>query len=545
MLKFTALSGTISVTENLYLYETEKDMVIVDCGVGFPDMEMRGVDLVVPDFSYVIQNKNKLRGVVVSQGHEDHIGALPFLLKELDTEIWAAEFVSLLLADKFDEYGTTNGKVNVFDPVKGSFNVGEFVFYPFRVTHSIPDTCGFAIDTPEGRVFHVPEHKMDQDPVDGMPTDIPRIQGLANNKNVLFLASDCLGSNKPGYTKGEKHIETNLQKIVDNAKNTVYFTAISSNIGRFQQAINTAIKSGRKVCYVGRSVEKKCELANSLNYLKYPPDLVVDIKKSKKIPRNKLMYIVSGCYGQEGSSLYRLSLDDHKRLSINEGDTLIFSADPAPPYSKESEDFVIDNFIEFGVDVHYYDLDEELYVSGHGSQKDIIEMFDLTRPKYFIPIGGAIRFMHSYKNLAVTFGAGRDQIFELKPGDNVSFSGQKATRGKRINVKQVLVEGMRVGEVGNVILGDRRALSQAGIVVAIIRKNKGRVVGDAKIVSRGFVFGDTRGKLISDAETGLRPIITSNKSIKDLKDSITDYLQNYFNKNTGINPMVLPVVIEE
>lgn len=549
MLKFTALSGTVSVTENLYVYETEKDMVVLDCGVGFPDIEMRGVDLVVPDFSYVIENKNKLRGVVVSQGHEDHVGALPFLLRELDTEIWSTKFVSLLLEDKFTEYRTRGGKINVFNPESGSFNVGEFVFHPFRVTHSIPDTVGFAIDTPEGRVFHIPEHKMDQDPVDKMPTDILRIQKLADSQKNLFLASDCLGSNKPGYTPNEKQIEVNLQKIVNGVSQTVFFTAISSNIGRFQQIINTAIKAKRKVCFVGRSVEKKCEIAHSLGYLTYPDGAVVDLRKARKIPGCKMMYIISGCYGQEGSTLYRLSLREHRRLNIQKGDTLIFSADPAPPYSKESENFVIDKFIDMGVDVHYYDLDEGIYISGHGSQKDIVELFDLIKPKYFIPIGGAIRFMHAYKKLAISNGANQNQIFELKPGDNVLFSSTNATRGPRIGVKQVLVDGLGVGEVGKVILGDRRVLSQNGIAVCIIRfdRKNGKLKASPKIVSRGFVFGDKGGGVISEAELGVEvEIKKAGKLSKNIiRNRVTSYLEEFFFSKIDMKPMVLPIVLDD
>lgn len=546
-LKFIALSGTVSVTENLYVYEHEDQMMVVDCGVGFPDLEMRGVDLVIPDFSYIVKNKDKLKGIIVSQGHEDHIGALPFLLRELQTTIWAAPLVTAFLNDKFKDYGVHGAKINTFDPKNESFNVGVFNVHPFRVTHSVPDTVGFAIDTPEGRVFHVPEHKMQQEPVDNMPFDKERAKQLVSKK-TLFLASDCLGSNKPGYTIGEKHIEESIYNIAKDAKGAVFFTAISSNIGRFQQAINVATRTGRKAVYVGRSVQKKCEMAEELGYMKYPKDAVIPLGRAKKYPRNKLMYLVAGCYGQVGSSLYRISIKEHNRLYAESGDTMIFSADPAPPYTKESENFVIDNLIDMDVDVHYYDLDEDLYVSGHGSQEDILELFKLTNPDYFIPIGGTVRFMDAYKKLAKNFGAKENDIFELKPGDSVIFAGGKASRGKKIPVKEVLVDGLGIGDVGKVVLSDRKTLSQHGTAVVVIKINSksNKMVGRLEIVSRGFVFEKSNKKLLNQAVHELEKRIHKNGKLSKevVQKTALNFLQKFFFDETGRRPMIIPVVVE-
>lgn len=545
-LKFIALSGTVSVTENLYVYEYEDQMMVVDCGVGFPDLEMHGVDLVIPDFSYIIENKSKLKGIIVSQGHEDHIGALPFLLRDISAEIWAAPLVAEFVKDKFKEYDVASRKINTFNPDGGSFKVGIFEIHPFRVTHSVPDTVGFAIDTPQGRVFHVPEHKMDQNPVDRMPFDVDRAKFLAG-KGLLFLASDCLGANKPGFTKGERHIEENIFKIVTKAEKSVFFTAISSNIGRFQQAVNVAERSDRKVIFIGRSVQKKCEIAHGLGYLRYKNGTVISIRESYNYSPRKLMYVISGCYGQVGSSLYRLSLGEHEKIEIEKGDTLIFSADPAPPYSKESEDFVIDNFIDIGVDVHYYDLNEDLYVSGHGSQEDIMELFRIVNPRYFIPIGGAIRYMHSYKNLALKFGASEAQVFQLKPGENVIFDKGVAIRGKRVSAKEILVHGLGIGDVGKIVLSDRDILGKEGFVVAVLKFDmKGNLSGDPKIVSRGFVFEKVSKNLLYGAEKKLKASISALKKSDEgkMKRVATDMLEKFFFEQTGRRPMVLPVVVE-
>jgi len=542
-LRFIALSGTVSVTENLYVYETEKDLMVVDCGVGFPDLEMPGVDLVIPDFSYVVKNKHKLAGIIVSQAHEDHIGALPFLLREAKAPIWASPLVAEFLKDKFEEYSVKDFEIRSFDPRVGSFEVGGFRIHPFRVTHSVPDTVGFAIDTPQGRVFHVPEHKMDQNPVDEMKFDIERAKALS--QGVLFLASDCLGANRPGYTEGEAKIEEVIFNIAKDAKKAILLTAISSNIGRFQQAMNVAQKLDRRVVLVGRSVQKKAEIAHNLGILKYPESLVISYSQAERLAREKILYIVSGCYGQVGSSLYKIAVGEHEKVSIEEGDTVIFSADPAPPYSKESQDFVIDALIDKGADVHYYDLNEGLYVSGHGSQKDILDLVNIVKPRYFIPIGGAIRFMHSYKKLVVANGADPAAVFMLKPGENVFFEDGVARMGKKIPTREVLVHGLGVGDVGKIVLGERSILGSEGIAVAVIKIKRGRLIDNPRIITRGFVFEKIEKELIFTASRRLKKQILRLKGdTRLIEEKTVRYLQDFFFQKTGRRPMILPVVVE-
>jgi len=551
MLRFIALSGTISVTENLYVYEADGQMMVLDCGVGFPDLEMHGVDLVIPDFSYIVKNKEKLAGIVVSQGHEDHIGAIPFLLKEIETEIWAAPLVTGFLKDKLDEFGIKNYKINTFQPESAQFEVGPFRIQPFRVSHSVPDSCGFAIDTPEGRVFHVPEHKFDQKPADGRPFDLDRAKMLAGQKKVLFLASDCLGANKPGFTEGEAKIEDNMEGLMKNAPYAVFATAISSNIGRFQQMINIAHRLNRKVVLVGRSIQKKIEIAYDLGYIKIPHNIIITYHDSQRFKRNELFYIVSGCYGQVGSSLYRISLGEHDRVEVAEGDVLVFSADPAPPYSKESQDFVIDNLIDKGVDVHYYDLheglDEGIYVSGHGGQGDIVGLFKIVKPHYFIPIGGEIRYMKSYLDLAIDFGANPADIFRLKPGESVVFENGNAYLGERVMTKQVLVHGLGIGDVGKVVLGDRAVLGNEGVVVVVFKVSKGKkLAANPEIISRGFVFEKVNKELLSQAERRLSEQVKKKGKFDkaSLHELGMNYLSNFFFQKTGRRPMILLVVVE-
>jgi ribonuclease J len=362
------------------------------------------------------------------------------------------------------------------------------------------------------------------------------------------LASDCLGSNKKGRTPGEAHIEGNLRDIVKYADKGVFFTAISSNIGRFQQALNVAKKVNRKVVFVGRSVQKKCEIAHNLGILKYGYDEVIPLKRAKRYPKNKLMYVIAGCYGQVDSSVYRLALGEHDKVAAEAGDTFIFSADPAPPYTKESEDFVIDNLIDLGLDVHYYDIDEGLYVSGHGSQDDITDLFAIVKPKYFIPIGGTIRFMHAYEKLATKFGASKQNIFKLKPGEGVEFSGGSAKRLGRIPVKEVLVDGLGIGDVGRIILEDRKTLGHHGVAIALVKidSKRGVVSEDPEIISRGFIFEREEKKFLNETSKALRVWLDNHKKLdwKTARQLTTEFLSDVFFDKTARKPMIIPVVVE-
>ena len=546
-LKFIALSGTTGVTENLYVYEYGNDMIVVDCGVGFPESDMLGVDLIIPDFSYIKQNAAKLRGVLISHGHEDHLGGLPFLLKDVQTTIYATKLVGGFIEDKFEDYKDKIPKISVFDPEKDVLTLGVFKITPFRVSHSVPDGVGFCIDTPEGKIFHVPDYKFDWTPVDGRPFAAAKVATLAS-QGVLALASDALGANTPGYTESERAIEGRIEPIVSDAKGKVYLTTISSNISRMQQTINVAAKLGRKVVLIGRSIERKAQIAKDLGYLFYPNDLVIKSKQASRLPPNKLLFIISGSYGQPGSALYRLCMGEHDFLTVGKGDVVIFSSDPAPPGSKANVDFLVDKLIEGDVDVHYYDMQEDLHVSGHGSIGDIEMLFGLTKPKYFIPIGGTIRHMRAYGLIAQRMGASEDDILELLPGEIVEFSGQNARRAGKVPVKEVLVDGLGIGDVGNVVLRDRHILSKEGIVIAIVHfdRNQSALLQDPEIMSRGFVFEQKYGKILEDASKELSKAMQKKKSINAnvVRNIAIDFLERYFYQKTGRRPMILPIVVE-
>ncbi|HUC94836.1 MAG TPA: ribonuclease J [Candidatus Saccharimonadales bacterium] len=547
VLKFISLSGSTEVNENLHVYEYGNDMLVVDCGIGFPDSEMFGVDIVLPDFSYIIQNKNKLRGILISHGHEDHFGALPFLVKDVNTTIYATKLVGGFIQDKLEDYDVRGQKISIFDPDRDVLTLGVFKVTPFRVGHSVPDGVGFCIDTPEGKMFHVPDYKFDWTPVDKRPFDAVKVAGLASG-GVLSLASDSLGADSPGYTESEKEIEKNIETIMRDVKGKVYLTTISSNISRMQQTINAAERLGRKVVFIGRSIEKKAEIAKKLGYMFYKNGLVIEQKQAARMPANKVVYIISGCYGQPGSALYRLVVGEHKFLTVRKGDSVIFTADPAPPGSKGGIDFIVDKLIEQDIEVHYYDTQENLHTSGHGSQKDIEMLFALVKPKYYIPIGGTIRHSRAYSLIAQSMGAREDQILSVAPGQVVEFVNQNARFTEKIPVREVLVDGLGIGDVGNMVLRDRHVLSKDGIVVVLIQfdKNVGRLVDKPDLISRGFVFEEKFGRVLDDASRDLVKELSKKKTLDTnvIRNTAIDFLERYFAQKTGRRPMILPLVVE-
>lgn len=546
-LKFIALSGTSGVTENLYVYEYGNDMIIVDCGVGFPDPEMYGVDLVIPDFTYIRQNAKKLRGIVITHGHEDHLGAVPFLMRDVKVPVYASRLTAGFLEDKLVDYKIKDFKIHVFDPDRDALTLGVFKVTPFLVSHSVPDACGLAIDTPEGKLFHVPDYKFDWTPTSGKPFDVAKAATLASG-GVLALASDALGSMSPGHTESEAFIEDRIESIVKNATGQVYFTTISSNISRMQQALNVAMRNGRKACFVGRSVDRKAEIARRLGYLTYPRDLVVNIKQARNYDKDHIMYIISGCYGQPGSALYRVALGEHQQLSLEEADTVIFSGDPAPPGSKAKVDFLVDRLFEMNVDVHYYDMQEDLHVSGHGSQEDIKFLFGLIKPKYFIPIGGTVRHMRGYRDLAVNMGAKPSSVLELPAGGVVEYKEGRASQLKPIPVRDVLVDGIDVGGVGNAVLRDRQILAEEGFVIVILHMDKtnGRLTENPELVSRGFVFEKKHKGFLENASKELKKRLDERKVSKAqiIRDESVNFLEKTFLAKTGRRPMIIPVIVE-
>lgn len=554
-LRFIAISGTTEVTENLYVYEYipsaggQPEMIVVDCGIGFPEEAAYGVDLSVPDMSYLVKNKSRLKGVLISHAHEDHFGALPFLLDTIpEAEIYTSKLVGGFIEEKLIDYGIKNKKINIIDPSGPPIKLGNFTIDPFLVTHSVPDSLGFCITTPVGKAFHIPDYKFDWTPVDQKPFDIAKAASLAAG-NTLMLASDSLGATSEDYTKSELELEKNIASIIEGTKARVFLTTISSNISRIQQAINASVLHGRKVVLVGRSIRSKVEIAKNLGYINYDPSVVIQPEKAKRLQPNQITYVISGCYGQPGSALYRISVDEHEFLKTQKGDLIIFSADPAPPGTHTTTNYVVDNLIERGADVHYYDTQEDLHVSGHGSKKEIEMLFALIRPKYLIPIGGTIRHMRAYKTMAESMGWKQEDVFELRNGDVVEFTKDNAKLGEHINTKNLLVDGLGFGDVGEVVLSDRKTLAKEGVVIVVLQINKrsNDIVGTPEVISRGFVFAKQNQDFLNRAgrevAQEVRGKVKGDKS-REVKRVVVEFLDHFFFEETGRRPMIVPVVVE-
>ena len=538
-LKIIPLGGIGTVTKNMYIYEYGADILIVDCGIGFPEEEQLGVDLVIPDISYLRDKLSRIRGIVITHGHDDHYGGLPYLIDDLGSpQIFATKLVSGFIQNKLTEVNKWKGQsLKIIEPEKDTLQLGSFFITPFRVNHSVPDACGLSIKTPIGQIIHAPDFKFDWTPVDGKPFDVAKVATLAS-QNVLALASDALGANTPGYTESEQSIEGRIESITRDAKGKIYLTTISSNISRMQQTINVAQKLGRKVVLMGRSIERKAKIAKDLGYLFYPNDLVIKSKQALGLPPDKVLYIISGSYGQAGSALYRLCMGEHDFLTVGKGDIVIFSSDPAPPGSKANVDFLVDKLIEGDVDVHYYDMQEDLHVSGHGSIKDIEMLFALIKPKYYIPIGGTIRHMRAYSLIAQDMGAKESDVLGLAAGEIVDFSNQNARRAGRVPVKEILVDGLGIGDIGHVVLRDRQKMSEEGIVVVVVSvdQNSGKLTSEPDIISRGFIFEEFAKELIDEARVVLKENLEKHlhksSDWRFIRKLIEDCLEKFFYQMT-------------
>ncbi|MFH1565998.1 MAG: ribonuclease J [bacterium] len=546
-LKIIPLGGTTNVTKNIYVYEYGEDIIIVDCGVGFPDSSDYGVDLVIPDFSYILKNKHKVRALLVTHGHEDHFGAVPFLLNELNIPVYATKLVLGFIQNKLNDHGIKNAKLITIDR-KSPFEIGPFKITPISVNHSVPDSVAFAIETNEGVVLHVSDFKFDWTPVMDPPFDVFKLTQIAD-KGIDLLLSDSLGSTSKGYTESERYIEQTFNELMSKAKAQVFITTMSSNISRIQQAINASLKFGRKVVISGRSIEQNLEVATKLGYLSFPENTFVKDQDAKNFARDKLTHIVAGSYGQTNSALYRMAMDKHRFIKIEKDATVIFSADPNPPGVLELVNFVIDKLTLIGAEVLYSEIQDSLHVSGHGSRGDLSMLAVLAHPKYLVPIGGTVKFMRAYVNLMTNMGFSKDTIFELLDGESIFLKDKKVFRGEKVYVGNIYVDGSGIGDVGSIVLRDRQELADSGMmVIAIPYKREKKVFGDKiAIVSRGFVYVKEAKHLIREIENRVRSKLRTNISSKDIirvKADIEKDVAKFIYKETERNPIVLVITVE-
>ncbi len=551
-LRLIPLGGVGDVTKNMYIYEyrsnpnTISDILIVDCGIGFPDEAMYGVDLVIPDITYLRDKKDKIRAIVLTHGHEDHIGALPYILPELKVPVFGTRLTAALAEVKLRDFGLQNhvNEVKITDILRfGPFSV-EFV----HVTHSIPDAANLIIRTPVGILYHGSDFKFDWTPIDGLQTDVGKI-ARTSTEGILCLLSDCVRVESPGYTLSEEVIEDTLEREIKNCNGKFIFTTQSSNISRIQQAVNVAIRNNRKVAFLGRSIEQNVEVTRKLKYLDFPDMFVVTDKELKRYQPKDLALIVTGSQAQPNAALSRIAEGIHKFVTIAKGDVVVFSADPIPGYENAVHG-LIDTLTAAGARVAYSEIMDELHVSGHGAANDLALMIGLTHPRFIIPIGGTFRQMKHYSELAQKMGYQEDKIMLPRFGEIIEFNKESMKINGKIELKNIMVDGLGIGDIGNVVLRDRQTMANEGIVIVVvpIEQNTGKVTSEPDIISRGFVYMKESGKLIDDA----KQIVTNALHLKEgrimdwhfIRKQIENNLEEFLYKETHRRPLILSVVIE-
>jgi len=547
--KLIPLGGLCEIGKNITAIEYEDEIIVIDCGLSFPDNEMYGIDLVIPDISYLLENREKVKGIFITHGHEDHIGALPYILKEINVPVYASKFTLSLIESKLIEFNMLSScslnEITLKEPIKTEHFACEFI----RTCHSIADSCSLAITTPQGVIFHTGDFKIDYTPVDGEVIDLQRISEIGKRR-VLLLMADSTNATREGFTISETIIGQNLTRLFRNAKGRVIVATFSSNVHRVQQVINSSITYGRKVAFSGRSMEKISQIAMDLGYLKVPKNTIIKLDDIHKYPDNKVTIITTGSQGEPMSALSRIASGSHKNIGLKEGDYIIISASPIPGNTKLITK-LIDILISKGAEV-IYDAMEEVHVSGHACREELKLIHSLIKPKYFVPVHGEYRHLKEHAELAKSLGMDEKNIFLLDNGDVLELTGKKAVKAKSIHTGTVYVDGSGVGDVGNIVLRDRKVLSQDGILTAVlaIDKESKEIISGPDIISRGFVYVKDSNDLLSEATTLIEREVENclANDIVDwysIKSKIKSSLGQFLYTKTKRKPMIIPVIVEK
>ena len=545
--KIIPLGGLHEIGKNLTVIEYRDDIIIVDCGMTFPEDEMLGIDVVIPDVTYLENNKDKIRGLVLTHGHEDHIGAIPYVLRKLDLDIYGTALTIGLLENKLKEHRLSRDKLHVVS-AGNVVKLGKMEVEWINVNHSIPDACALAIKTPLGYVYHSGDFKVDFTPISRKPIDLTRIAEIGE-KGVLAMIGESTNVLRPGYTMSESKVGETFNRLFQNlSENRIIIATFASNVHRVQQIINSAEKYGRKVVLSGRSMINVTETAKKLGQFRVKKDTFVDIKDMYKYDDSEIVLITTGSQGEPMSALTRIAYGEHRKIELTPNDAIILSATPIPG-NENAVTKVINRLLERGAKVIYETL-SEIHVSGHACQEELKLILSLIKPKYFIPAHGEVRHLMKHAKIAAQMGIPEDNIFIMENGNCLEISQKDAKLVGDVPSGNILVDGLGVGDVGNIVLRDRKHLSEDGLIIVVITITKeGKVVSGPDIISRGFVYVRESEDLIEDAKNVVRKILKeeSNENLKDwngLKSDIRDNLRSYILKNTKRNPMILPIIME-
>ena len=545
--KIIPLGGLLEIGKNITVFEYENEMIIVDCGLAFPEDDMLGVDLVIPDVSYLERNKEKIKGMVITHGHEDHIGAIPYFLKQINVPIYATKLTAGLIRNKLEEHkllrSTKLKIVNQGDKI----NLGKMKVEFIRSCHSIPDSVALAIHTPAGIIVHTGDFKIDYTPIDNERMDFGRLAELGN-KGVLALLSDSTNSERKGYTMSESTVGEVFDKLFLNCSKRIVVATFASNIHRIQQIVNSAVKYNRKVSVCGRSMINVINTAMELGYIDVPDNTFIDIDMIKDYTDDQLVILTTGSQGEAMSALTRMASGEHRKVEITPNDLIIISANPIPGNEKYVSK-VIDDLMQIGAEVVYSSL-ADIHVSGHACQEEQKLMLSLIRPKYFLPVHGEYRQLMAHAKTAVSVGIPPENIFIMNNGRVMEISENSAKMVGTVQSGRVLVDGLGVGDVGSIVLRDRQHLSQDGLIIVVITMDQnGEVVSGPEIISRGFVYVRESENLMDDVKKTVQRELDkcANKGIKDwsgIKSNLKDGLRDYIFAKTKRNPMILPIITE-
>ena len=547
-LKVIPLGGLGEIGKNMTAIEYDDELIVIDCGIAFPDEDMYGVDLIIPDISYLIENESKLKGIFITHGHEDHIGAIPFILKQVNIPIYGTRLTIGLIENKLKEHGLlATTSLNIIKPRESAkFNHLEVEF--IRNTHSIADSCSLAIHTPVGIIFHTGDFKVDLTPIDNEPMDFERISELAK-EGILLLMSDSTNVERKGYTMSERAISETFTKLFEHATGRIIVATFASNIHRMQQIIDASKRYNRKVAFSGRSMENISKVATELGYLHIDDDQLVNIHNINSVADDELTLIVTGSQGEPMGALARIAFSNHRHIKLKPNDLFIISASPIPGNDKLIGR-VINELYRKGCNVIYKDL-EAVHVSGHACQEELKLILRLTHPKFFMPVHGEYRHLVHHKNLAEKVGIPKDNIVLLSTGQVLELTPHSAEVNGRVRTGAIFVDGIGVGDVGNVVLRDRRMLAEGGmlIVVATIDKESKTLVSEPYIVTRGFVYVKESEDLMNEVkqitQTEIEMLLENETNeILVMKNRIKKALERYLYEKTKRRPSIFPIIME-
>ncbi len=548
-IKIIPLGGLHEIGKNITVFEYEDEIIVVDCGLSFPEDDMLGIDLVIPDITYLIKNQEKIKGLVITHGHEDHIGGIPYLLKQINIPIYATRLAAGLISNKLEEHkllrSTEMHIVNQGDTIKLGKNFSvEFI----RSSHSIPDSVMLAITTPAGTILHTGDFKVDYTPIDGQLMDFNRIAELGN-QGILALMADSTNAERKGFTMSESSVGEVFDKLFLNCTKRIVVATFASNVHRIQQIVNSAVKYGRKIAVCGRSMINIITTSMELGYIKCPQDIFIDIDMINNYTDEQLVIITTGSQGEPMSALTRMAAGDHRKVKITPNDLIIISATPIPGNEKYVSK-VIDDLMQLGAEVVYSAL-ADIHVSGHACQEEQKLILALAKPKYFIPVHGEYRQLRAHSETAMSMGIEKDNILMLTNGRVLELNEKEAKFNGTVPSGRVLVDGLGVGDVGNIVLRDRQHLAQDGLIIIVLTMDSqtGEVVAGPDVISRGFVYVRESENLMDDVKSVVRHEISlcEQRGVRDwstIKSSVKENLRDYLFIKTKRNPMIIPIIME-